>query len=68
MLSQKALRNQRRLQYLLNKNVKNKPVKKLECDEDSQIYNWQRTNKKATYKNYAAENKLKQYRNDKRKQ
>jgi hypothetical protein len=66
MLSNKALRNQKRLQYILSKDMKSKPVKKVECDENSQVYNWQRTNKKATYKNYDAEGKLKQYRNDKR--
>jgi hypothetical protein len=66
MLSQKALRNQKRLQYLLSKDIKNKPIKKLDCNEDSQVFNWQRTNKKAVYKDYAAEGKLKQYRNDKR--
>lgn len=47
MLSNKALRNQKRLQYLLSKDMKNKPVKVLSCDENSQIYNWQRTNKKS---------------------
>lgn len=47
MLSNKALRNQKRLQYLLSKDMKNKPVKILSCDENSQIYNWQRTNKKS---------------------
>lgn len=45
-----------------------KSVRVIPCDENSQIYSWQRTNKKATYKDYAAEGKLKQYRNDKRKQ
>jgi hypothetical protein len=67
MLSNKALRNQKRLQYLLSKDMKNKPVKVVPCNEDSQVFNWQRTYKKATYKNYDAEGKLKQYRNDKRK-
>jgi len=47
MLSNKALRNQKRLQYLFSKDMKNKPVKVLSCDENSQIYNWQRTNKKS---------------------
>lgn len=47
MLSQKALRNQKRLKYMLDNNMKNKPVKVLSCDENSQIYNWQRTNKKS---------------------
>ena len=47
MLSQKALRNQKRLKYMLDDNMKNKPVKILSCDENSQIYNWQRTNKKS---------------------
>lgn len=47
MLSQKALRNQKRLKYMLDDNMKNKPVKVLSCDENSQIYNWQRTNKKS---------------------
>jgi hypothetical protein len=48
--------------------MKNKPVKKIECDEDSQVFNWQRTYKKAAYKRYDAQDNLKQYRNDKRKQ
>ena len=68
MLSPKALRNQKRLQYLLDKDMKNKPVKKVECDENSQVFNWQRTYKKAAYKRYDLEDKLKQYTNDKRKQ
>jgi hypothetical protein len=68
MLSPKALRNQKRLQYLLSKDMKNKPVKKVECDENSQVFNWQRTYKKAAYKRYDLEDKLKQYTNDKRKQ
>ena len=68
MLSPKALRNQKRLQYLLSKDMKNKPVKKVECDENSQVFNWQRTYKKAAYKRYDLEDKLKQYKNDKRKQ
>lgn len=67
MLSPKALRNQKRLQYLLSKDMKNKPVKKVECDENSQVFNWQRTYKKAAYKRYDLEDKFKQYRNDKRK-
>ena len=49
------------------KDVK-KPVKFVPCNEDSQVYSWQRTNRKATYKNYSVEDKLKQYKNDKRKQ
>lgn len=68
MLSRKAQRNQMRLKYLVTKEMKEKPVKKLDCDENSQVFNWQRTYKKAAYKNHAAENKLIQYRNDKRKQ
>ena len=47
MLSQKALRNQKRLKYMLDDNMNNKPVKVLSCNENSQIYNWQRTNKKS---------------------
>lgn len=47
MLSQKALKNQKRLKYMLDNNMKNKPVKVVSCDENSQIYNWQRTNKKS---------------------
>jgi hypothetical protein len=50
MLSPRALRNQRRLQYMLDENMKNKPVKIIECDENSQIFNWQRTYKKAAHK------------------
>jgi hypothetical protein len=66
MLSPKALRNQKRLQYLLSKELRSKPIKKVECDEKSQVFNWQRTYKKAAYKRYDVEGKLKQYRNDKR--
>lgn len=47
MLSQKALRNQKRLKYLLSNDMKNKPVKIVPCDENSQVFNWQRTNKKS---------------------
>jgi hypothetical protein len=57
MLSPKALRNQRRLQYLLSKDMKSKPVKKVECDENSQVFNWQRTYKKAAYKPFQLDNK-----------
>jgi hypothetical protein len=56
------------------KDVK-KPVKFVPCDEDSQVYSWQRTYKKAAYKPYQVNekvqkelNQLKKYRNDKRKQ
>jgi len=65
MLSPKALRNQKRLQHLLSKELKSKPIKKVGCDEKSQVFNWQRTYKKAAYKRYDVEDKLKQYRNDK---
>ena len=68
MLSPKAQRNQRRSYYLITKDMKSKPVKKMECDENSQVFNWQRTYKKAAYKRFGQEDKLKQYRNDKRKQ
>ena len=47
MLSQKALKNQKRLKYMLDDNMKNKPIKVLSCDENSQICNWQKTNKKS---------------------
>lgn len=47
MLSQKALRNQKRLNYLSSNDMKNKPVKIVPCDENSQVFNWQRTNKKS---------------------
>ena len=50
MLSPKAQRNLKRLNYMIDKNMKNKPVKIISCDEDSQIYNWQRTYKKAAHK------------------
>jgi hypothetical protein len=56
------------------KDVK-KPVKFVPCNEDSQVYSWQRTYKKAAYKPYQVNekvqkelNQLKKYRNDKRKQ
>ena len=57
MLSPKALRNQKRLQYLLSKDMQSKPVKKVECDENSQVFNWQRTYKKAAYKSFQIDDK-----------
>ena len=57
MLSPKALKNQKRLQYMLDENMKNKPVKIITCDENSQIFNWQRTYKKAAHKPLACYDK-----------
>lgn len=47
MLSNKALKNQKKLDYLLSEKQKKEPVKILPCDENSQVFNWQRTNKKS---------------------
>ena len=47
MLSLKALRNQERLKHMLSEDMKNKPVKIVPCNENSQVYSWQRTNKKS---------------------
>jgi hypothetical protein len=59
MLSPKAQRNLRRLNYMIDENMKNKPIKTIACDEDSQVYNWQRTHKKAAYKPLVFEDKKK---------
>jgi hypothetical protein len=71
MLSAKALRNQKRLEYLVSKDIKSKPVKIIECDEDSQIFNWQRTYKKASHKHLSCYDKTinnsKTKKNDNRK-
>lgn len=47
MLSLKALKNQERLKRILDENMKSKPVKIIPCNENSQVYSWQRTNKKS---------------------
>lgn len=47
MLSPKAQRNLKRLSYMVDDNMKNKPIKTMSCDENSQVFNWQRTNKKS---------------------
>lgn len=47
MLSLKALKNQERLKRMLSDDMKNKPVKIVPCNENSQVYSWQRTNKKS---------------------
>ena len=47
MLSLKALKNQKKLKYMIDNNMKSKPVKILPCDENSQVFNWQKTNKKS---------------------
>ena len=71
MLSAKALRNQKRLEYLVSKDIKSKPVKIIECDEHSQIFNWQRTYKKASHKHLSCYDKTinnsKTKKNDNRK-
>ena len=59
MLSPKAQRNLRRLNYMIDENMKNKPIKTIPCDEDSQVYNWQRTYKKAAIKPLVFEDKKK---------
>jgi hypothetical protein len=47
MLSLKALRNQERLKRIIDENMKSKPVKIIPCNENAQVYSWQRTNKKS---------------------
>jgi hypothetical protein len=47
MLSLKALRNQKRVQRIVDDNMKSKPVKIIPCSEDDQIYSYQKTNKKS---------------------
>jgi hypothetical protein len=47
MLSLKALKNQERLKRILDENMKSKPVKIIPFNENSQVYSWQRTNKKS---------------------
>lgn len=32
---------------MIDENMKNKPIKTISCDENSQVFNWQRTNKKS---------------------
>lgn len=46
MLSRRALKNKKRMEYF-SKGVKERPVKIISCDENSQVFNWQRTNKKS---------------------
>lgn len=59
MLSQKALKNIERAKKLAERNSSNGSLKFLGCNDRVQVYNWQLTNKKATYKNYEAEGKIK---------
>lgn len=44
---------------MIDENMKNKPIKTIDCDEDSQVYNWQRTHKKAKYKTFIPQSKKK---------
>ncbi len=44
---------------MIDNNMKNKPIKVLTCDEDSQVYNWQRTYKKAAHKPLVFQDKKK---------
>lgn len=44
---------------MIDENMKNKPIKTIACDEDSQVYNWQRTHKKAKYKTFIPQSKKK---------
>ncbi len=44
---------------MIDENMKNKPIKTIACDEDSQVYNWQRTYKKAAIKPLVFEDKKK---------
>lgn len=59
MLSRKALNNIKKTKAWAKSTPKSNPTKIIECDENSQIFNWQRTNKKASYKDYNVEQKLK---------
>jgi len=47
MLSPKALKNMKKAQRWASMTPKSEPTKFVECKENSQIYNWQRTNKKS---------------------
>lgn len=46
MLSPKALKNMKKAQKWASTTPKSTPTKFVECKENDQIYNWQRTNKK----------------------
>lgn len=47
MLSRKALNNIRKTKAWAKSTPKSEPTKIIGCDEDSQVFNWQRTNKKS---------------------
>ncbi len=47
MLSKKALNNIKKTKSWAKSTPKSEPTKIIGCDENSQIYNWQRTNKKS---------------------
>ena len=44
---------------MIDENMKNKPIKIIPCNEDSQVYNWQRTHKKARFKTLIFKDKKK---------
>jgi hypothetical protein len=62
MLSLKALKNKERAEELRKKAINYNAHKVIECNSFVQTFNWQLTNRRATYKNYAAEGKLKQFK------
>ena len=50
MLSLKALKNIEKTKRWAKSTPKSEPTRIVECNEDSQVYNWQRTYKKAAIK------------------
>jgi hypothetical protein len=59
MLSNKALKNIQRAEELRKKAVNYNAHKVIQCNSHVETFNWQLTNRKATYKNYEAEGKIK---------
>ena len=57
MLSPRALKNIEKTKRWANATPNSEPTKIVECDEDSQVYNWQRTHKKAKYKTFIPQSK-----------
>lgn len=59
MLSQKALKNIEKAKKLAERKPDDDSLKFLKCSEHVQVFNWNLTNRKATYRNYEAEGKIK---------
>ena len=59
MLSLKALKNIEKTKRWAKSTPKSEPDRIVECDEDSQVYNWQRTYKKAAIRPLVFEDKKK---------